>query len=141
MSGQVAFEEEEAKVVPVDAFKEETIKMASAQLVSSHASKFPEEKILRQRHQVRVVPVTKIVVESVEIVEVIEIVVVSVEDIEVVTVRVVSVALLGAIAVEIISLAVNSSGGVSFRFFESSEEIDIFEVVIFVNYIYIWKAT
>ena len=60
VSGQVAFEEEEAKVVPVDAFKEETIKMASAQLVSSHASKFPEEKILRQRHQVRVVPVTKV---------------------------------------------------------------------------------
>ena len=40
--------------------QEETIKMASAQLVASHASKFPEEKILRQRHQVRVVPVTKV---------------------------------------------------------------------------------
>ena len=36
------------------------IKMASAQLVASHASKFPDEKILRQRHQVRVVPVTKV---------------------------------------------------------------------------------
>ena len=41
-------------------FKDETIKMASAQLVSSHASKFPDEKILKQRHQVRVVPVTKV---------------------------------------------------------------------------------
>ena len=60
VSGQVAFEEEFPKVVPVTAFKEETIKMASAQLVASHASKFPEEKILRQRHQVRVVPVTKV---------------------------------------------------------------------------------
>ena len=60
VSGQVAFEEDFPKVVPVTAFKEETIKMASAQLVASHASKFPEEKILRQRHQVRVVPVTKV---------------------------------------------------------------------------------
>jgi len=59
-SGQVAFEEEQPKVFPVDAFKDEVIKMASAQLVASHASKFPEEKILRQRHQVRVVPVTKV---------------------------------------------------------------------------------
>jgi len=59
-SGQVAFEEEQPKVLPVDAFKDEVIKMASAQLVASHASKFPEEKILRQRHQVRVVPVTKV---------------------------------------------------------------------------------
>jgi len=60
VSGQVAFEEEFPKVEPVTAFKEETIKMASAQLVSSHSTKFPEEKILRQRHQVRVVPVTKV---------------------------------------------------------------------------------
>jgi hypothetical protein len=59
-SGQVAFEEEQPKVFPVDAFKDEVIKMASAQLVASHASKFPDEKILRQRHQVRVVPVTKV---------------------------------------------------------------------------------
>ena len=60
VSGQVAFEEEQAKVFPVDAFKDEVIKMASSQLVASHASKFPDEKILRQRHQVRVVPVTKV---------------------------------------------------------------------------------
>ena len=60
VSGQVAFEEEFPKVEPVTAFKEETIKMASAQLVANHLGKFPEEKIMRQRHQVRVVPVTKI---------------------------------------------------------------------------------
>ena len=59
-SGQVAYEEEGERVLPVDSFDDEVIKMASAQLVSSHASKFPEEKILRQRHQVRVVPVTKV---------------------------------------------------------------------------------
>ena len=45
---------------PVEAFKDEVIKMVSGQLVSSHAFKFPDEKILRQRHQVRVVPVTKV---------------------------------------------------------------------------------
>ena len=59
-SGQVAYEEEGERVFPVESFDDEVIKMASAQLVSSHASKFPEEKILRQRHQVRVVPVTKV---------------------------------------------------------------------------------
>ena len=45
---------------PVDSFKDEVIQMASAQLVASHAFKFPVENILRQRHQVRVVPVTKV---------------------------------------------------------------------------------
>ena len=60
VSGQVAFEEEHDRVWPVIPVNNEPIKMASAQLVSSHASKFPEEKILRQRHQVRVVPVTKV---------------------------------------------------------------------------------
>ena len=59
-SGQVAYEEEGERVFPVESFDDEVIRMASAQLVSSHASKFSEEKILRQRHQVRVVPVTKV---------------------------------------------------------------------------------
>ena len=60
VSGQVAFEEDDIKVFPVEAFKDEVLRMASAQLVSSHAIKFLDEKILRQRHQVRVVPVTKV---------------------------------------------------------------------------------
>ena len=60
MSGQVAFEEERLLVGGVETVDDDVIKMASAQLVASHASKFPEEKILRQRHQVRVVPVTKV---------------------------------------------------------------------------------
>merc|ERR1711884_628374 len=59
-SGQVAYEEEGWRVCPVDSFEDEVVRMASAQLVGSHATKFPEEKILRQRHQVRVVPVTKV---------------------------------------------------------------------------------
>ena len=61
VSGQVAFEEEHAKVFPVDAFKnDEVIQAASAELVSNHLTKFSDEKILRQRHQVRLVPVTKV---------------------------------------------------------------------------------
>ena len=60
VSGQVAFEEENLRVCAVETVEDDVIKMASAQLVASHASKFPEEKILRQRHQVRVVPVTKV---------------------------------------------------------------------------------
>ena len=56
----MAYEEEGERVFPVESFDDEVIRMASAQLVSSHASKFSEEKILRQRHQVRVVPVTKV---------------------------------------------------------------------------------
>ena len=60
VSGQVAFEEEKTKVFPVEAFKDEVIRKASAQLVSSHGAKFIDEKILRQRHQVRVVPVTRV---------------------------------------------------------------------------------
>ena len=60
VSGQVAFEEENLRVAALESFDAEVIKMASAQLVSGHATKFPEEKILRQRHQVRVVPVTKV---------------------------------------------------------------------------------
>ena len=60
VSGQVAFEEEKLMVGGVETVDDDVIKMASAQLVASHASKFPEDKILRQRHQVRVVPVTKV---------------------------------------------------------------------------------
>ena len=60
VSGQVAFEKEKLLVGGVETVDDDVIKMASAQLVASHASKFPEEKILRQRHQVRVVPVTKV---------------------------------------------------------------------------------
>jgi len=63
VSGQVAFEEEHPKVCPVDAFKDEVIKMASAQLVASHAANYLDQRILRQRHQVRIVPVTKVTYE------------------------------------------------------------------------------
>ena len=60
VSGQVAFEEEQNKVCPVEAFQDELIRHASSKLVASHGAKFPDERILRQRHQVRVVPVTRV---------------------------------------------------------------------------------
>jgi len=60
VSGQVAFEEEMPKVFPVDAFNDDVIKMASSQLVASHAANFLDQRILRQRHQVRIVPVTRV---------------------------------------------------------------------------------
>lgn len=60
VSGQVAFEEEDEEVFPVNAFNNEVIKMASSQIVNKHAQEFYEFKNLRQRHQVRIVPVTKV---------------------------------------------------------------------------------
>lgn len=61
VSGQVAFEEENQQVFPVDAFNDEIIKMASSQLVTNHAVNYLDHRILRQRHQVRIVPVTKVI--------------------------------------------------------------------------------
>lgn len=63
VSGQVAFEQESAHIKPVTAFNEQAIKDASSKLVFSHSTSFPDLKILRQRHQVRIVPVTKVVYE------------------------------------------------------------------------------
>ena len=63
VSGQVAFEEEADKVFPVDAFNDEVIKMASSQLGTGHAANYLDQKILRQRHQVRIVHVTKVMYE------------------------------------------------------------------------------
>ncbi|CAG0883586.1 unnamed protein product [Darwinula stevensoni] len=48
VSGQVAFEEEHSRVLPLRAFPDETIKMASAQLVQDHAARFHDQRILAQ---------------------------------------------------------------------------------------------
>ena len=63
VSGQVAFEEENETVLPVSAFNDDVIKMASSQIVSNHSSNCLDNRILRQRHQVRIVPVTKVMYE------------------------------------------------------------------------------
>jgi hypothetical protein len=48
VTGQVAFEEEAPQVVPIGHFPDETINMASAQLVHTHAHTFSDQKLVRQ---------------------------------------------------------------------------------------------
>lgn len=64
VSGQVAYEEEAPRVKPIDAFGENLgIKEASTSLVFNHLNSFSDHKVIRQRHQVRIVPVTKVTYE------------------------------------------------------------------------------
>ncbi|CAL1537493.1 unnamed protein product [Lymnaea stagnalis] len=60
VSGEVAFEETSPRVWPVNHFPEQEINMASKGLVSKHGSGFPSERILMQRHRVRIIPVTQV---------------------------------------------------------------------------------
>ena len=59
----VVDEEEHEKIEPIDIFNEEIIKTASTQLVTKHQQSFTDSKILKQRHQVRIVPVSKVTYE------------------------------------------------------------------------------
>ncbi|XP_052285249.1 protein SSUH2 homolog [Dreissena polymorpha] len=59
VSGQVAFSETQPRVWPVNHFPDGEINNASNRLVAQHASAFPSERILMQRHQVRIIPVTQ----------------------------------------------------------------------------------
>ena len=63
VSGQVAFEEETKNIEPLRNVNDEAIKTASHMLVNKHANVFSDQRIVRQRHQVRVVPVTHIIYE------------------------------------------------------------------------------
>jgi len=64
VSGQVAYEEEGARVKPIGVFSEDLgIKDASTRLVFNHLNSFADHKVIRQRHQVRIVPVTKVTYE------------------------------------------------------------------------------
>lgn len=61
VSGQVAFEEESPKIRPLSAtIPNKDIQQASNNLVSSHGNDYSDHRIVRQRHQVRVVPVTQV---------------------------------------------------------------------------------
>ncbi|GAB6033646.1 Protein ssuh2 [Chamberlinius hualienensis] len=60
VSGQVAFEEQLPRVWPINHFPDNTINMASSQLVQKHATSYQNQKILMQRQQVRIIPVTEI---------------------------------------------------------------------------------
>ncbi|CAG5122731.1 unnamed protein product, partial [Candidula unifasciata] len=58
--GQTAFEETSTRVWPINHFPEQEINSASSSLVSKHASQFTCERILMQRHNLRIVPVTQV---------------------------------------------------------------------------------
>ncbi|XP_005089285.1 protein SSUH2 homolog [Aplysia californica] len=60
VSGQMAFEETQPRVWPINHFPEQEINSASNNLVHQHSSKFPSERMLMQRHRVRIVPVTQV---------------------------------------------------------------------------------
>lgn len=48
VSGQVAYEEEGPRVIPLQGFPDEAINMASAQLVQDHLRKYQDQRILAQ---------------------------------------------------------------------------------------------
>lgn len=57
VSGQIAFEESNQKVWPINHFHEREINEASMRLIQNHL--FPTERVLMQRQRVRIVPVTQ----------------------------------------------------------------------------------
>ncbi|KAL4227078.1 hypothetical protein ACF0H5_015052 [Mactra antiquata] len=57
VQGQVAFQEQQFRVWPINHFPDAEINNASQSIVQQHASAFPSEKLLMQRHQVRIIPV------------------------------------------------------------------------------------
>lgn len=60
VTGHVVFEEQYPRVWPVNHFPEVLINQASSKLVSKHSQAFPTERILQQRHSVRIVPVATV---------------------------------------------------------------------------------
>lgn len=58
VQGKVAFQEQQPRVWPINHFPDAEINSASQRIVNQHASAFPCEKLLMQRHQVRIIPVT-----------------------------------------------------------------------------------
>ncbi|XP_052781226.1 protein SSUH2 homolog isoform X2 [Mya arenaria] len=59
VAGRVAFTETQQRVWPINHFPDAEINNASNRLVNQHATAFPSERLLMQRHQVRIVPVTQ----------------------------------------------------------------------------------
>lgn len=60
VSGEVAFDEQGPEVQPLLHVDNEDIKEASVKLTCRHASAFPDQRIIGQRHQIRIVPITRI---------------------------------------------------------------------------------
>ncbi|KAG8184818.1 hypothetical protein JTE90_004916 [Oedothorax gibbosus] len=57
-TGEVVCQEEDISLLPLTHFPDTTVSMASAQLLQKHENEVPDEKVLKQRHQVSIVPVT-----------------------------------------------------------------------------------
>ncbi len=51
VQGQLAFEEENPRVWPINHFPDQSINSASSSLVQKHSNKFPTERILMQVYQ------------------------------------------------------------------------------------------
>ncbi|CAG0919517.1 unnamed protein product [Notodromas monacha] len=60
VSGQVAFEEEGPRVLPIVTFPDATINLASIQLTKEHLAAFTDQRIVAQRQQIRIIPVTQV---------------------------------------------------------------------------------
>lgn len=63
VSGQVAFEEEAEKVNPLETNPDQGIKAASMKLIGNHMNNLADQKIVCQRHQIRIVPLTRVTYE------------------------------------------------------------------------------
>ncbi|TRY63965.1 hypothetical protein TCAL_13601 [Tigriopus californicus] len=64
VSGQVAFEEESAVLKPIRSSSNEDISKASSLIVTNHWNSLAvDQKVIKQRHQIRIVPLTKVVYE------------------------------------------------------------------------------
>ncbi len=63
VSGQVVFEEEKPLVEPLQRVPDQGIKDASIKLVAQHHNSLADQRIVAQRHQIRIVPVTQVTYE------------------------------------------------------------------------------
>lgn len=59
-SGQVAFQEEQLWLYPINHCPEQSVNKASVDLIEKHRKAFPNERQLVQRHAIRIVPVTEV---------------------------------------------------------------------------------
>lgn len=60
VSGLIAFQETNMMVWPLNHFPQADINEASKNLIQKHASNFPTERILQQRHSLRIIPVADV---------------------------------------------------------------------------------
>ncbi|XP_001199642.2 protein SSUH2 homolog [Strongylocentrotus purpuratus] len=59
VTGNIVFEEEQPKVWPITHFPDNAINQASQQIVKRHEDSFKSERLHKQRHKVRIIPVAE----------------------------------------------------------------------------------